>query len=170
MRSCHAPKRTILAALAFAAGGLLSAQSPKTADELPKHHLHGTEVRLPSELRTGAPELVGLERGSSGFRDRTPVLAGRASPVKVDVEQLRQRRLATYGDAAAMPSTAVEPGPVVMAGAVDLMAPSLDPQASVRLRLQSFRIVTMSIGAALLGLAIVITMRLRRSDRQLSPA
>jgi hypothetical protein len=170
MRVQLAPKSTFLAALAVAAGGFLSAQTRAPEDQ-PKYRIQGAEVRLPSENRTSAAELIGIERGDSDFRARTPVLAGRAAPAKVDVDALRQRRLATYGDTAALPSApAGESTPVDMTGAVDLMAPSLDPQASVRLRLQSFRIVTMSIGALLLGVAIVITMRLRRSDRQRAPA
>lgn len=163
MRDHQGPQFALLISLLPAVVGLLPAQSPATGDDQPKYYVRGGEARLPSEMRSTDVELIGIERGSS-LRARTPVLAGTAAVVRVDREELRQRRLQTYGDAASAPAAPVgETAPVAMHA--DLTAPSVDPQANVRLRLQNFRIVTMSIGAALLALAIVLVWSARRSAR-----
>lgn len=64
---------------------------------MPKCYLRGVEVRVPSEMRNTAPQLLGLEEAGIAFRDQTPALAvGDIAPKIIDPEQLRQQRLAAY--------------------------------------------------------------------------
>ncbi len=128
---------------------------------MPKVHIRGTEARLPSDMRAAPVQLVGIEEGGNGFRQRTPSLAnGERGGALVDGERLRQRRLAVYtepvGDEPEPPADddtigAPEPAPDVVAP-----APAAAPQ-DVRQSVAGFRTVT--IGTALvllLGVGVVV--------------
>jgi|GEM_PF-2610224 len=97
-------------------GGLAQAEASfpqgKSADrtaptvKLRGADLHGQELNLGQRqrdfLHPGDPhDLVGIEEGGNGFRERTPLLVGAdTSAVQVDPEENYRRRLALYEDRA----------------------------------------------------------------------
>ena len=79
------------------AAAALDAQQRQRDAGMPKCYLRGVEVRVPSEMRDSAPELLGLEEAGIDFRARTPALAeGELMPTVVDPVALREQRLAAF--------------------------------------------------------------------------
>jgi hypothetical protein len=132
---------------------------------MPKVFIHGAEARLPSDMRAAPVQLVGIEDGGNGFRHRTPFLAdGERRSAAVDVEKLRQRRLAVYPEPvdedpaapAAEVAENVEPVPEAAAP-----APREAPR-DVRRSVAMFRTVTIGTAlAVLLGIGVLLLMRRR---------
>jgi len=142
-------------------GAAADAPPPKAPEYVSKDDLHVLEEPERERMHPGDPlDLVGIDEGDPNFRRRTPTLARNvAAAVEVDLDELREQRLAMYesGHVARQPARALAPGESKRERTAAPVAPAEQPPSATKPWYRS----TWLIAAGAVVVAAVIVLRRR---------
>jgi hypothetical protein len=141
-------------------GAASDAPPPKAPEYVSKDDLEVLEQRERERMHPGDPlDLVGIDEGNPGFRDRTPTLARNVGvAVEVDLDELREQRLAMYtsGHVARRPVRALAPGGSERERGAAPAVPSAPPATPAK---PWFRSTWVFVAGAVAAVAVAVLRR-----------